>query len=113
MAGRWATSSVHIIPVFGEKGALMEHFVFDMFFNVPRAVGRWAGRHITAVLNVWLLLGLALGWYVFGVHGVDWSAKEGVKLGVNTIMAVVCLFILPRVLFYPVLHKRNQKKQSR
>ena len=113
MAGRWATSSVHIIPVFGEKGALMEHFIFDMFFNVPRAVGRWAGRHVTAVLNVWLLLGLALGWYVFGVHGVDWSAKEGVKLGVNTIMAVVCLFILPRVLFYPVLHKRNQKKQSR
>jgi hypothetical protein len=109
MAGRWATGAVHIIPVFGEKGALMEHFVFDMFFNVPRAFGRWAGKHIKGILNVWLVLGLGLGWYVFGVHGVDWSVKEGIKVGVNTIMAVVCLFILPRVLFYPVLHRRKQR----
>ncbi len=35
MAGRWATNIVHIIPVFGERGALLEHWVFDLFFNVP------------------------------------------------------------------------------
>ncbi len=35
MAGRWATSIVHIIPVFGERGALLEHWIFDLFFNVP------------------------------------------------------------------------------
>ena len=40
MAGRWATSIVHIIPVFGERGALLEHWVFDMFFNVPISVRR-------------------------------------------------------------------------
>jgi hypothetical protein len=108
MAGRWATSAVHIIPVFGEKGALVEHFVFDMFFNVPRLMGRWAGRHIKALLNVWLVLGIALEWYVFQVHGVDWSVKEGVKLGGNTLMAVVCLFVLPRVMIYPVLTRTKK-----
>lgn len=40
MAGRWATGIVHIIPVFGERGALLEHWVFDLFFNVPISVRR-------------------------------------------------------------------------
>jgi len=40
MAGRWATSIVHIIPVFGERGALLEHWVFDLFFNVPISIRR-------------------------------------------------------------------------
>jgi hypothetical protein len=110
MAGRGVTSSVHIFPVFGEKGALLEHFVFDMFFNFPRVIGRWAGRHAKGILNVWMLPGLLLAVYVFGIHGVDWGVKEEVKAGVNVIMAVVCLCILPRVLFYPVLHRRKQQK---
>ncbi len=38
MAGRWATNIVHIIPVFGERGALLEHWVFDLFFNVPISI---------------------------------------------------------------------------
>ncbi|MBN2013300.1 hypothetical protein JW960_28475 [candidate division KSB1 bacterium] len=41
MAGRWATSMVHMIPVFGERGALAEHWVFDMFFNIPISIRRW------------------------------------------------------------------------
>ena len=40
MAGRQATSLVHFIPVFGEKGALLEHWIFDAFFNLPISVGR-------------------------------------------------------------------------
>jgi len=40
MAGRWAASMVRIVPVFGEKGALLEHWVFDLFFNVPISVAR-------------------------------------------------------------------------
>lgn len=40
MAGRWATNIVHIIPVFGERGALLEHWVFDLFFNVPISMRR-------------------------------------------------------------------------
>lgn len=35
LAGRWATSLVRIVPVFGERGALLEHWVFDFFFNLP------------------------------------------------------------------------------
>jgi hypothetical protein len=40
MAGRWATNIVHIIPVFGERGALLEHWVFDLFFNLPISIRR-------------------------------------------------------------------------
>ncbi|HPG66130.1 MAG TPA: hypothetical protein PLO37_04735 [Candidatus Hydrogenedentes bacterium] len=40
MGGRWATKMVGFIPVFGERGALLEHWVFDTFFNVPLTVKR-------------------------------------------------------------------------
>lgn len=40
MAGRWATKFVRIIPVFGERGALIEHWIFDLFFNVPLSLKR-------------------------------------------------------------------------
>ena len=41
MAGNWATKMVRIIPVFGEGGALLEHWIFDMFFNTPLTFRRW------------------------------------------------------------------------
>jgi len=45
MAGRYATAVVSIIPVFGEKGALLEHWIFDLFFNVPLSLTRkWKQR---------------------------------------------------------------------
>ena len=40
MGGRWATKVTGIIPVFGERGALLEHWVFDVFFNVPLLIRR-------------------------------------------------------------------------
>lgn len=40
MAGHWATGAVHIVPVFGERGALLEHAVFDLFYNFPLTVRR-------------------------------------------------------------------------
>jgi len=40
MAGRWAKGIVHIVPVFGESGGLLEHFVFDAFFNLPLTIKR-------------------------------------------------------------------------
>jgi len=43
MAGHLATSAVHVVPVFGEKGALLEHFVFDLFYNYPLTVRRRMG----------------------------------------------------------------------
>ncbi len=40
MAGHWANKSVHIVPVFGETGALLEHWVFCLFYNWPLTIRR-------------------------------------------------------------------------
>ncbi|MCX6582943.1 MAG: hypothetical protein NT166_22430 [Candidatus Aminicenantes bacterium] len=40
MAGHWATEAVHIVPIFGEKGALLEHWVFQLFYNWPLTLWR-------------------------------------------------------------------------
>jgi hypothetical protein len=40
MASHWATELVHIVPVFGESGALLEHWVFGLFYNWPLTVRR-------------------------------------------------------------------------
>jgi hypothetical protein len=40
MAAHWATDAVHIVPVFGERGALLEHWVFRLFYNWPLTVRR-------------------------------------------------------------------------
>jgi hypothetical protein len=78
MAGHWATSAVHIVPVFGEKGAWLEHFVFDAFYNFPLTVRRRVKRRaearkgkkprygqalLLALAAVALLAGLDLVWF--------------------------------------------------
>lgn len=40
MAGHWATEAVHMVPVFGEGGALLEHWVFRLFYNWPLTIRR-------------------------------------------------------------------------
>jgi len=40
MAGYWATEAVHIVPVFGENGALLEHKVYCLFYNWPLTIRR-------------------------------------------------------------------------
>jgi hypothetical protein len=40
MAGHWATEAVHIVPVFGESGALLEHWVYRLFYNWPLTIRR-------------------------------------------------------------------------
>jgi len=40
MAGHWANEAVHRVPIFGEKGAWLEHFVFDAFYNFPLTIRR-------------------------------------------------------------------------
>ncbi len=44
MAGHWATEAVHIVPVFGEGGALLEHWIFRLFYNWPLTIRRRAVR---------------------------------------------------------------------
>jgi hypothetical protein len=38
MAVHWATGAVHVVPVFGESGALLEHSVFGLFYNWPLTI---------------------------------------------------------------------------
>jgi len=40
MAGHWSTEGVHVVPVFGEGGALLEHWVFCLFYNWPLTIRR-------------------------------------------------------------------------
>ncbi|MBF0433554.1 MAG: hypothetical protein HQK83_19910 [Fibrobacteria bacterium] len=40
MSGYWATEAVHVVPVFGEKGALLEHAVYSLFYNWPLTIRR-------------------------------------------------------------------------
>jgi hypothetical protein len=40
MAAHWANESVHIVPVFGESGALLEHWVYCLFYNWPLTLKR-------------------------------------------------------------------------
>ena len=40
MAGHWATEAVHVVPVFGESGALLEHKIFNLFYNWPLTIRR-------------------------------------------------------------------------
>ncbi|MBN1557533.1 MAG: hypothetical protein JW951_05240, partial [Lentisphaerae bacterium] len=102
MGARWATGLVHHVPVFGERGALLEHGVFHLCFNVPRIFGRWARPRIKGLLDLWLLAGLLILIAVFGGCGVLWTSTAGI----NVQLAVLALFVLPRVLFYPLLKKK-------
>jgi hypothetical protein len=38
MSAHWSTEAVHIVPVFGERGALLEHWVFCLFYNWPLTI---------------------------------------------------------------------------
>jgi hypothetical protein len=64
MAGHWATGAMHIVPVFGEKGAWLEHFVFDTFYNYPLTVQRRMQKRAEArrgrPRRAWHVLVLAL-----------------------------------------------------
>jgi hypothetical protein len=40
MAGHWATEAVHMVPVFGERGALLEREMFNLFYNWPLTIRR-------------------------------------------------------------------------
>ena len=40
MAAHWATGAVHVVPVFGERGALLEHAVYSVFYNWPLTIRR-------------------------------------------------------------------------
>ena len=110
MAGRWATNAVHVVPVFGEKGALFEHMVFDLFFNITHATARWAGRHVKGLLDVWMILGIVGLTVLFSARSIDWTEMADVKIAVNALLLFVGAFLLPRVLIYPVMRRGRERR---
>ncbi|NNJ71189.1 MAG: hypothetical protein HKP10_07880 [Kiritimatiellales bacterium] len=95
LVSRRATMLVHIIPVFGEHGALLEHWVFDIFFNVPQIMG----RHLKGLLTLWMLLGMGV------ILPALYHATT--KGWVGLMIALIAVFICPRVIFYPILSRRK------
>jgi len=68
MAGHWATEAVHVVPVFGEQGALLEHWVFNLFYNWPLTVRRRMRTRMDAraarqgrIWHIWLVIVAAVG----------------------------------------------------
>ena len=108
MASRWATGAVHIIPVFGEQGALLEHAVFNGFYNRPRIWGQWMRKHVKGVLDIWLLLGLIGGSMLW--LRLDVGDPDGVRHAINIVLGVVCIHVLPRCLFYPLLRRPDTRR---
>ena len=93
LVSRRATTFVHVIPVFGEHGALLEHWVFDLFFNIPQIMG----RRIKGLLTIWMVLGLAIILpLLFVVTIPGW---------VTLMIALIAVFICPRIVFYPILNR--------
>jgi hypothetical protein len=86
MAGRWAKSMANFVPVFGETGGLLEHAVFDLFFNLPLSVRRsFKARPLAWSLGTALAATALLTFAVWGFAGVwEWRqpklALEGVKV---------------------------------
>jgi len=83
MAGRWAAGAVRFIPVFGERGGLPEHVVFDVFFNFPLSLKRrfktrpastsvWAGLMLAA-LGVLAYQLIVLGYLAYAGHVAFWG----------------------------------------
>ncbi len=52
MAGRWATGAAHLVPVFGERGALLEHGMFDLFYNWPLTLRRRMRQRYEAIKHL-------------------------------------------------------------
>ncbi|MHC4215090.1 MAG: hypothetical protein ACYSWP_17150, partial [Planctomycetota bacterium] len=65
MAAHWATEAVHIVPVFGEHGALLEHWVFGLFYNWPltirRRMRRRAEKRLEQKGRYWHIILCAIG----------------------------------------------------
>ena len=82
MARHWATSAVHIVPVFGENGALLEHGMFCLFYNWPLTLRRRMGKRaqMRAALRprYWHIFPCAIaGAGIFGLADLAYSRNLG------------------------------------
>jgi hypothetical protein len=82
MAGHWATEAVHIVPVFGERGALLEHRVFGFLYNWPLTIRRRMRKRsqIRATMKprYWhILLCAIIGTAIVGIADFAYIRKFG------------------------------------
>jgi len=82
MAGHWANESVHVVPVFGESGALLEHCVFCLFYNWPLTIQRRIRKRIklrTSIKSRYWHIGLCAiaGAGIFGIADFAYLKNVG------------------------------------
>ena len=76
MAAHWSTEGVHIVPVFGEHGALLEHWVFRLFYNWPLTIRRRMRKRAemrTSIKPRYWHVGLCAVVAAFGLASVDYN----------------------------------------
>jgi len=103
MAARRVTAAARFVPVFGERGALFEHLVFDLTFNLPRTLIRVCRPHAGLLLSVWMVVGLVLWAVVWAVRHPPLTSR----FGLNFTLIVLVLFVFPRLVFWPLLRRRS------
>ncbi len=81
MASHWATEGVHIVPVFGERGALLEHWVFRLFYNWPLTIRRRMRKRAEMRASIrprYWHVGLWTVVAAFGLASVDYNYLNNV-----------------------------------
>jgi hypothetical protein len=96
MAGHWATEAVHVVPVFGERGALLEHSVFCLFYNRPLTIRRRmrirSDLRASMKPRYWhIALCAIMGAGLFGVADFVYLQHLGNLPGLNEIWPMVVL----------------------
>jgi len=90
MAAHWANESVHIVPVFGESGALLEHWVYCLFYNWPltlkRRIGKRAEERKAIKTRYWhLVLCILVSTGIFGAADMIYVQNSGAIPGLREI----------------------------
>ena len=96
MAGHWATEAVHIVPVFGESGALLEHGVFNLFYNWPLTIRRRMRKRAELRASLrpryWHIILITLaGTAIFGMAESMYFRQLGVPPGLKDIWVFTVL----------------------
>ncbi|MBW2311687.1 MAG: hypothetical protein JRF35_11540 [Deltaproteobacteria bacterium] len=96
MAGHWATEAVHVVPVFGERGALLEHKVFNLFYNWPLTIRRRARKRARMRADIepryWHIIVCAIGGAaIFSLADYVFLSNAGVLPRLMEIWALTAL----------------------
>jgi len=101
MAAHWARESVHFVPVFGESGALLEHWVYRLFYNRPltlrrKIVSRMEKRKTMKVRHWHIPILTAVATGIFVTADYTYLASYGVLPALKDIwwMAVAVPFLI-------------------